>query len=263
MSDVIITVSGDEVVPLIHITVDENSAQAAADSAEEAKQALEDLIASGNGVAAEYSKMVYVNSDNPATATIFDTENPPITNHDDLKNNADNLYIDIEATTWVYKTTPAGYETKEIKNNLGTLIVTAPEKTTIHDNDKIGIANVEDSNKTYFWKWSTIKAVLKTYFDSIYSQKGQKNITGNVTLDNTYDGKIVKVKATATITVPSTLIADFSAVFDCWTGATATFVAGSGATIIETALILPPNKMATLYKDGSTTAHKLKGETTP
>ncbi|WP_348814052.1 hypothetical protein [Flavobacterium maritimum] len=90
----------------------------------------------------------------------------------------------------------------------------------------------------------------------------QKNITGNLTLDNTYDRAIIKVKANATITVPSTLAADFSAVFDCWTGATATFVAGAGATIVETALILPPTKMATLYKDGSTTTYKLKGETT-
>ncbi|MNR42588.1 hypothetical protein D3C85_1611210 [compost metagenome] len=89
----------------------------------------------------------------------------------------------------------------------------------------------------------------------------QKNITGNVTLDDTYNRAIVKVKANATITVPSTLYAGFSAVFDCWTGATATFVAGAGATIVEVELILPSNKMATLYKDGATATYKLKGET--
>jgi len=49
-----------------------------------------------------YSKVVYVNTTSPITATIFDDENPPITNDDLLKNDVNNLYIGTDASTWVY-----------------------------------------------------------------------------------------------------------------------------------------------------------------
>lgn len=51
---------------------------------------------------------------------------------------------------------------------LGKQISDAPEKTTIADNDKIGISDSENSNNSKYWKFSTVKSVLKTYFDSLY-----------------------------------------------------------------------------------------------
>ena len=89
----------------------------------------------------------------------------------------------------------------------------------------------------------------------------QKEIIGNVTLDDSYNGCIVKIKATANITVPATLKPYFNCVFDSWTGFTGTFIVGAGVTISSDGLKLLSEKMATLYKDGAAPVYRLKGET--
>jgi len=61
-----------------------------------------------------YSQIVYVNSTNPNTATIFDTANPPITNNNGLKVDTDNLYIGTDASTWVYDGIVFNYVTKSL-----------------------------------------------------------------------------------------------------------------------------------------------------
>jgi len=61
-----------------------------------------------------YTKIVYVNTTSPTTATIFDLNNPPVTNDNALKINVNNLYIGTDASTWVYITSPAGYVTKVV-----------------------------------------------------------------------------------------------------------------------------------------------------
>jgi len=65
------------------------------------------------GLPTNYSKIVYVNATSPITATIFDTENPPVTNNNALKNDVANLYIDTDANTWVYET-GTGYRTETV-----------------------------------------------------------------------------------------------------------------------------------------------------
>jgi len=97
--------------------------------------------------------------------------------------------------------------------------------------------------------------------DEIDSTTPQKEIIGNVTLDDSFNGCIVKVKAIATITVPANLKPSFNCVFDIWPDFAGTFVAGSGATISSDGLKLLSGKMATLYKDGSNPVYRLKGET--
>jgi hypothetical protein len=47
-----------------------------------------------------YATVVFFNSTNPATATIFDTENPPLTNDDGLKNLDSAIYIGTNGSTW-------------------------------------------------------------------------------------------------------------------------------------------------------------------
>jgi len=64
------------------------------------------------GLPVNYSKIVYVNATSPITATIFDTENPPVTNDNLLKNDVANLYIGTDASTWVYNSTT--YVTKSV-----------------------------------------------------------------------------------------------------------------------------------------------------
>ncbi len=64
-----------------------------------------------------YSKVVYVNTVNPNTATIFDLNNPPTVNDDLLKANVNNLYIGTDASTWVYNSTSLNYVTKIITSS--------------------------------------------------------------------------------------------------------------------------------------------------
>ena len=82
-----------------------------------------------------YSKVVYVNSASPTTATIFDIENPPVTNDNSLKNDTANLYIGTDASTWVYLT-GTGYVTKTVSsatsnfNTFGTTVDAGNSKTS-------------------------------------------------------------------------------------------------------------------------------------
>jgi hypothetical protein len=62
----------------------------------------------------DFSKVVYFNSTNPASATIFDLNNPPVINDNSLKADDKNLYVANDSTTWVYNTNTSLYETKEI-----------------------------------------------------------------------------------------------------------------------------------------------------
>lgn len=83
-----------------------------------------------------YSKIVYVNTTSPTTATIFDLNNPPVVNDNSLKTDVNNLYIGTDASTWVYITSPAGYITKAITSGTsnfylgGTSIDAGGDKTT-------------------------------------------------------------------------------------------------------------------------------------
>jgi len=81
-----------------------------------------------------YSKIVYVNATSPTTATIFDLENPPVTNDNLLKNDTANLYIGTDASTWVYLT-GTGYVTKIVPstsnfNTFGTTVDAGNSKTS-------------------------------------------------------------------------------------------------------------------------------------
>lgn len=65
----------------------------------------------------DYTKVVYVNNNNPNSATIFDLNNPPTVNDNLLKSDVNNLYIGLDASTWVYNATSLNYVTKTISSN--------------------------------------------------------------------------------------------------------------------------------------------------
>jgi hypothetical protein len=69
-------------------------------------------------VPSNYSKIVYINSNNPTTATIFDLNNPPITNDDSLKADVNNFYIGADSSGWVYNSTTLTYTTKPYVSSL-------------------------------------------------------------------------------------------------------------------------------------------------
>jgi hypothetical protein len=101
----------------------------------------------------DFSKVVYFNALTPSTATIFDLNNPPVTNDNTLKVNDQNLYIGSDASTWVYKTSIAAYETKTITsdtsnfNFAGTNVSAGNSKTAnIKRIGRVGGGNAVDAD---------------------------------------------------------------------------------------------------------------------
>jgi hypothetical protein len=67
-----------------------------------------------SAIPVSYSKIVYVNNNDPNSATIFDLNNPPTVNDNALKTNVNNLYIGLDASGWVYNSTSLNYVTKTV-----------------------------------------------------------------------------------------------------------------------------------------------------
>lgn len=193
-------------------------------------------------------------------------------NYNDL-NNLPNLST--KENTSNKKTTIAGNESSTtffgvikawidwFKDGLASQI---PAKSTaLVDNDRVVVFDSEDGNKTKYRLFSQIKSALNSFFDTKYQPlfTGQVTVIGNITLDDSYNGKLLKIKATCSITVPSTLSPEFNCVSRTFSGCTANYIAGAGVTLdAPDGLILEPFKMATLFKDGSTSTYVLEGETT-
>lgn len=102
-------------------------------------------------ITSNYSKVVYVNSNNPNTATIFDLNNPPLVNDELLKNDVANLYIGLNSTTWVYNDDTLLYQTQSITssssnfNLAGTSTDAGNSKTAnIKRTGRVGGANAVD-----------------------------------------------------------------------------------------------------------------------
>jgi hypothetical protein len=88
----------------------------------------------------------------------------------------------------------------------------------------------------------------------------QKTIITDTTLDNSYNGCLVKVKATAIITYPVGLITGFNCIYSTYTGSTATLSSAPFVTKNSpSGFILLPNKMCTSYQDGADN-YEFRGE---
>ncbi len=58
-----------------------------------------------SGASAPSGQNVYIDTTDPATATIFDIENPPVTNDDSLKENSQNTYYGTDGSVWTWNGT--------------------------------------------------------------------------------------------------------------------------------------------------------------
>jgi hypothetical protein len=67
--------------------------------------------------APDFLKTVYVNTTSPNTATIFDEENPAVTNDNALKADLNNIYIGTDGSTWTYKSSTSTYITYKLPLN--------------------------------------------------------------------------------------------------------------------------------------------------
>jgi len=67
--------------------------------------------ANGSGSLGVFAKTVYFNGTNPTAATIFDLENPPLTNDNALKADPANVYIGTDNQMWAYNSGTSTYNT--------------------------------------------------------------------------------------------------------------------------------------------------------
>lgn len=120
-----------------------------------------------------FTQNVYLNTADPATATIFDITNPAATNSNTLKADVANLYVGTDGSTWVYKTSTSTYvkynspastpfqlanTTTDAGNNKTTAIWrsgaigigTNNPLTTLHVNNSLAATNTVNANAQVF-----------------------------------------------------------------------------------------------------------------
>jgi len=138
-------------------------------------------------------------------------------------------------------------------------------KTTPVDADSVNIVDSADSNKAKKVSLTNFKAFLKTYFDSLYSVPCITITTSSsIDTDSTGSGygqhgrntKIANSTNAINLTVQTTSNADFVASYTKIGSATITFVAGSGATLVQlsgtAAMTGSVGSTATLTRHGNT-----------
>jgi hypothetical protein len=82
------------------------------------------------------AQLVYFNFTDPnsVSATIFDLSNPPTVNNNALKADVKNLYVGTDSSTWVYKTSPAGYTIKPATSLLNQIEVSGNQTAQLYWN---------------------------------------------------------------------------------------------------------------------------------
>ena len=119
----------------------------------------------GNGVAKVIEQAtiggqnVYFNAETPTAGTIFDTENPPVTNNNALKNNSDNTYYGTDGSVWTWNGT--AYVTKvysyplhqrEVKTATASQTLFTLTKTPIGGTEKVHVSrNGIDISRAFTW----------------------------------------------------------------------------------------------------------------
>lgn len=87
-----------------------------------------------------------------------------------------------------------------------------------------------------------------------------KTVNGNVTIDDSYHNKIVRITASCTITIPAGLRTDFNCTFEVIGAYTAQFVDGSGATTSAPfGRYLKTDLTAMFYCTGTASNYRLNG----
>lgn len=114
--------------------------------------------------------------------------------------------------------------------------------------------------QSYSLTGSETLAAAKLYADIVSRSTPQFNITGNTVLTNAHNGSILKIKANATITIPTGLVDSFSFTARTFLGATATWAEGVGfAFDAPEGKIQDPFRLVTFFKDGNSNTGILEG----
>lgn len=160
---------------------------------------------------------------------------------------------------WVTETNS---DSQSIYLSNDTLYITRGNFAIIPKIDTISLSNRIDAKQdTQSLSLSNDTLFISRGNSVILNNDRQRTITTNTTLTNDYDGKIILIKGTCTITIPTGLRNEFNCVFRTFSGFVGTFVAGAGATIdAPKGLILRNFSMSTLFKDGATNNYILEGD---
>ena len=134
------------------------------------------------------------------------------------------------------------YQAILTSTNFGAFSNSLTDKTTPVDADTINIVDSADSNKAKKVSWANIKATLKTYFDGFYSVPCITITTSSsIDTDTTGSGysqhgrntKISNGANAINLTVQTSSNSDFVASYTKIGSSNITFVAGSGATLVQ------------------------------
>jgi len=156
-----------------------------------------------------YAKIVYVNATNPNSATIFDLNNPPVTNDNALKTDTNNLYIATDASTWIWDSGLANYVTKTLAATSNFYL----EGST---------ADAGSNKDADIYRTGSVRSALTVY-----------KVSSNKTLSNTDNGTIILLTASATITLPNGLMNGFNCSFSTLAGVTLTYSLGGSVVLLN------------------------------
>ncbi|AOW08756.1 hypothetical protein [Flavobacterium gilvum] len=197
----------------------------------------------------DYSKVVYVNANTPTTATIFDTNNPPVTNDNSLKSDVNNLYIGLDTSSWVYNATTFTYDAETITSKASTFYLYGTNKDAgnnknneIERSGAVGVGTATKPNH----------AVTKAQHDLKQDKDNQVEVSANSNVLNAWHGQTVLFAANCTITVPSTLNNSLGFVFRTLAGVTVTWAITAPFTWETTPSTTPEKTVGHFMRRGST-----------
>jgi hypothetical protein len=136
--------------------------------------------------------------------------------------------------------------------NVGIGTKTPTEKLHVVGNALVtGIAKYESDLSSTFTE--------RTLVDQGYVSR-QINVIESLTLDETFNNAIVKIKSNCSIIVPSGLPKNFNCVFDVWQDSSVNLDFSQVLLNDDIGKLVVAGKMATLYQDGDTDIYRLRGE---
>lgn len=138
-------------------------------------------------------------------------------------------------------TTPSNWAIQQ--NNIGYVPLSSNE--AIYPDATLPLS---DTDILYIKQGASWKKVQKS---DIQTTQKYFDIVSNTTLNATHNNSILRIKATATVTVPSGMPADFNFVVAIYSGATFTQVAGAGVTQFPTSISKAGENMLTTFVDGT------------
>lgn len=148
----------------------------------------------------------------------------------------------------------ATYQVVLTATNFGAFINGLAVKTTPIDTDSISIVDTEDANKQKKVSLTNFKAYLLTWLNGIFAPKSISVVeTGtSFSLDNSYNGKIVIITASCTVTLPNGMATGFGVTIVTLAGVTLTLALGGSVVLFNNAGTTMAEKLSCTIQNRTT-----------